>query len=208
MGTKIKICGIRDKETVKLCQDLKIDWIGFNFSEKSPRNISESQISDLITNRDASDFPKIVFLFFQNESSQITKLVDKYKPDYVQLIAGDPIDITHPWNQYRNNKTLLPAFRLQGRVGDESLLCPDLPFVILDSFKKDLGGGTGHAFPWEYVKDVKRPYLLAGGITPDNVEEAIRYLNPYGIDVASGVETDGIKNHKKIEELVRNVRGN
>jgi len=208
MGTKIKICGIREKETVNLCHDLGVDWIGLNFSEHSPRNISEAQIKNLISDRNSPHFPKIVFLFFQNTEEQITKIVREYQPDYVQLIAGDPVDITEVWETYRIQKILLPAFRLQGRVGDESLLCPDLPYVILDSYKKDLGGGTGHSFPWEYVKEVKRPYLLAGGITPENVEEAIRYLNPFGIDVASGVESDGKKDPKKIKELIKNVRGN
>jgi len=208
MGTKIKICGIRDKKTVSLCQELHIDWIGFNFSPESPRNISENEIENLISERNTPHFPKIVFLFYQNHPKEIKKLVDTYQPDFVQLIAGDPIDITESWEVYRKDKRLLPAFRLQGRVGDESLLCPDLPVVILDSFKKDLGGGTGHSFPWEYVKDVKRAFLLAGGITPDNVEEAIRYLKPYGIDVASGVESNGQKDHNKIKDLVKNVRGN
>ncbi len=207
MGIKIKICGIRDLETVDLCHALRIDFLGFNFSPNSPRNISESEIEALLVLREKEHFPKIVFLFFQNEEKQITKLVNQYNPDYVQLIAGDPIDITGVWEKYRSSKTLLPAFRLQGRVGDESLLCPDLPFVILDSYKKDLGGGTGHTFPWEYVKEVKRPYLLAGGITPDNVVDAIRYLKPFGIDVASGVETNGKKDQTKIEALVKNVRG-
>ncbi len=207
MGTKIKICGIRDIETVELCQELQVDFIGFNFSEQSPRNTNESHISSLLSARKNHNFPKIVFLFFQNQISQIEKLVETYHPDFVQLIAGDPIDITDLWDRYRSQKILLPAFRLQGKVGDESLLCPELPLVILDSYKKNLGGGTGHTFPWEFVKDVKRSYLLAGGITPDNVVDVIRYLKPYGIDVASGVETDGKKDPYKIRELVKNVRG-
>lgn len=207
MGTKIKICGVRDLDTVKLCHELRIDFLGFNFSPNSPRNINESEIEALLSLREKEHFPKIVFLFFQNEEEQIAKLVNSFHPDYVQLIAGDPIDITRVWENYRKNKTLLPAFRLQGRVGDESLLCPDLPLVILDSYKKELGGGSGHTFPWEYVKEVKRPFLLAGGITPDNVADAIRYLNPFGIDVASGVESNGKKDKNKIEALVKNVRG-
>jgi phosphoribosylanthranilate isomerase len=207
MGTKIKICGITDKATVSLCQDLYVDLIGLNFSPSSIRRVNKDQVDEILKERDTVHFPKIVFLFYQNEPSEIRELVEAYNPHYVQLIAGDTVNITHEWEKYREEGTLLPAFRLQTKVGDESLLCPELPFVILDSFKQNQGGGTGHTFPWEFAKDVKRPYLLAGGITPDNVSEAIRYLKPYGIDVASGVETGGIKDHNKIKDLIKNVRG-
>ncbi|MDZ4727313.1 MAG: phosphoribosylanthranilate isomerase [Leptospira sp.] len=207
MKTKIKICGIREKETVDVCRELSVDYLGFNFSPISPRNISPKNIEKLIVDRLSPNFPKVVFLFYGNDLSLIYSLIKEFKPDYVQLVAGDPVDITDVWLEYLNSKILLPAFRLQGKVGDESLLCPELPFVILDSYQKEMGGGTGHTFPWEYVKDVKRPYLLAGGITADNVEEAIRYLHPYGIDVASGVETNGSKDSEKIRNLVKNVHG-
>jgi len=204
--TKVKICGIKDRDTIDLCHSLNVDFIGLNFSKASPRSIHPSDVPNLFANRTAEGFPKVVFLFFQNEVLEIEEIVTKFKPDLIQLIAGDPVDITSVWDKYKGEKTLLPAFRLQGAVGDESLLCPELPLVILDSYKRELGGGTGHTFPWEYVKKVKRPYLLAGGITPDNVEEAVRYLHPFGIDVASGVETNGQKDHHKIRELIKNAR--
>ncbi|GBF50149.1 N-(5'-phosphoribosyl)anthranilate isomerase [Leptospira ryugenii] len=206
MGTKIKICGIKDVETFSLCRELSVDFVGLNFSPKSPRRIQRTEAEAILRERERTGSPKIVFLFFENEVLEIENLVKTYAPDLVQLIAGDPIDITPVWNTHLQSKTLLPAFRLQSKVGDESLLCPELPFVILDSYKKDLGGGSGHTFPWEYAKEVKRPYLLAGGINPQNVEDAIRFLKPYGIDVASGVETDGKKDASKIKELVNNVR--
>ncbi|TGN10532.1 phosphoribosylanthranilate isomerase [Leptospira ilyithenensis] len=207
MGAKIKICGIRTPEIIQVCADLKVDLIGLNFSPNSPRNIKENEIPNLIRTRHTEGFPKIVFLFYNNEIAEIRSVIEKYEPDYVQFIQGDNKLTTDIWNHYLNNKKLLPSFRISEEVKDESILCPELPFVILDSYKKGLGGGTGESFPWEYVKNVKRPYLLAGGITPENVREALDYLNPFGIDVASGVETDGKKDPEKIRQLVKNVRG-
>jgi len=207
MGAKIKICGIRTPEIIQVCTDLKVDLIGLNFSPNSPRNIKENEISNLIRNRHTEGFPKIVFLFYGNEIPEIRHIVENYKPDYVQLIQDDAKLTDDIWNHYLNSKQLLPSFRIREDIKDESVLCPELPFVILDSYKKGLGGGTGESFPWEYVKNVKRPYLLAGGITPENVREALNYLNPFGIDVASGVETDGKKDPEKIKQLVKYVRG-
>ncbi len=205
--TKIKICGIKDLPTVKVCRDLKVDYIGLNLSPNSPRSISEDLIPELLKDRNSPGFPQVVFLFYDNSPIDIQKIVLKHKPDLIQLVEGDPKPIADVWNHHSKLGNLLPSFRIQERIEDETYLLPHLPFVILDSFKKDFGGGTGHTFPWEYVENIKRPFLLAGGLTPENVQQALSQLHPFGIDVASGVETDGKKDPNKIKALVKNVRG-
>lgn len=204
--TKIKICGIKDLATLELCHELGVDFVGLNFSPKSPRGINRRVAEEILSIRHLPRFPKLVFLFFENSTEEILSLTKDFKPDLVQLIRGDHFLTKEIWESFTNQKQLLPAIRIQSPIDSDEELELKSPLVILDSFQKGLGGGSGHIFPWEYVTKVKRPYLLAGGITPNNVQLALNTLKPYGIDVASGVETDGKKDPNKIKELVQNVR--
>lgn len=204
--TKIKICGIKDFATLELCHELGVDFVGLNFSPKSPRGINRRIAEEILSIRHLPGFPKLVFLFFENSTEEILSLTKEFKPDLVQLIRGDHFLTKEIWESFTNQKQLLPAIRIQSPIDSDEELELKSPLVILDSFQKGLGGGSGHIFPWEYVTKVKRPYLLAGGITPNNVQLALNTLKPYGIDVASGVETDGKKDPNKIKELVQNVR--
>ncbi len=205
MGTEhlIKICGIQDIETLAVCQDLGVDLVGLNFSPVSPRKIDFKTAETLCNKAKSSNTsPKIVFLFYKNSENEISDLLKKLPSDFVQFIEGDLS--TDFISAIKSKVTLLPAFRIESPVFHLSY--PECPLVILDSFHRDSGGGTGKTFPWEFVKEVKRPYLLAGGIHSGNVQLALQTLHPRGIDVASGVETDGKKDPKKIRALVQNVR--
>lgn len=208
MGTKyqIKICGIKDLTTLGLCQKLGVDFVGLNFSPRSPRKIDPIMAEELLSIRHLPGFPKLVFLFFENSTEEIQKITEQFQPDLVQLIRGDQWVTKDLWDSLTKKKQLLPAIRIQSPIDSDETLEPNSELVILDSFQKGLGGGSGDTFPWEYVTNVKRPYLLAGGITPDNVKLALDTLHPFGIDVASGVETDGKKDPNKIIQLVQNVR--
>ncbi|WP_246839286.1 phosphoribosylanthranilate isomerase [Leptospira levettii] len=192
--------------TLELCRDLGVDFVGLNFSPKSPRGINRKVAEEILSIRHLPGFPKLVFLFFENSTEEILSLTKEFKPDLIQLIRGDQFLTKEIWETFTNQKQLLPAIRIQSPIDSDEELEPKSSLVILDSFQKGLGGGSGHVFPWEYVTKVKRPYLLAGGITPKNVQLALNTLKPYGIDVASGVETDGKKDPNKIKELVQNVR--
>lgn len=205
-GYKIKICGIKDLATLELCVDLQVDFVGLNFSPRSPRGITQETAETLLPLRKKTGFPKLVFLFFENSVSEIQTLSTRFQPDLVQLIRGDKFLTKELWDNLTEKKSLLPAIRIQEKVMSDEDLEPKSDLVILDSYHKDLGGGSGHSFPWEYVTSVKRPFLLAGGITPENVKTAIETVHPYGIDVASGVETNGKKDPNKIKTLVQNVR--
>lgn len=204
--TKIKICGIRDIPTFELCYELGVDYVGLNFSPRSPRKIDPKSAEKILSLRKNPGFPIIVFLFFENSLEEIQTLTKEFQPDLIQLIRGDGFLTEEIWDTLTSEKRLLPAIRIQSQVTSDEELEPKSKLVILDSFQKGLGGGSGHVFPWEYVTKVKRPFLLAGGITPSNVQLALKTLHPYGIDVASGVETDGKKDPNKIKELVNNVR--
>ncbi|MGE8721689.1 phosphoribosylanthranilate isomerase [Leptospira terpstrae] len=205
-GYKIKICGIKDLATLELCVDLQVDFVGLNFSPRSPRAINEVIAESLLQIRNKPGFPKLVFLFFENSVQEIQNLTARFQPDLIQLIRGDKFLTKDLWDHLTEKKSLLPAIRIQEKVVSDADLEPKSDLVILDSYHKDLGGGSGHSFPWEYVTSVKRPFLLAGGITPENVKTALNTVRPFGIDVASGVETDGKKDSNKIGTLVQNVR--
>jgi phosphoribosylanthranilate isomerase len=203
---KIKICGIQSVEIMDLCQELAVDFVGLNFSPRSKRQISEAQIKTLLQKRGSSNFPKVVFLFFENEEKEITHLTESYKPDRIQLIANDSYVSKNFFDDLYQKNILLPSFRIQKPITNLDLGYPNLDLMILDSFETGEGGGTGKKFPWEFVKDVDRNFLLAGGINESNVVQALTETKAIGIDVASGVETDGKKDPKKIKLLVENVR--
>lgn len=199
----IKICGIQDTETISICKDLSVDFVGFNFSPISPRRIDLKTAETLCTKvKSFNTSPRIVFLFYKNPENEISEILNRLPSDYIQFVDGDLSSAF--FSSIKTEVPLLPAFRIEAPVFE--LPYPDCPLVILDSFHKESGGGTGKTFPWEYVKEVKRPYLLAGGINPSNVQLALQTLEPRGVDVASGVETNGKKDPNKIAELVKNVR--
>ena len=105
-----------------------------------------------------------------------------------------------------DNLKLIPQIGIENEVTDSDLNYTD-DLLILDSYNKSSGGGSGSVFPWQNIKKVKRKYLLAGGLNPENVSSAIETLNPYGVDVASGVEdSPGVKNHEKIRRFIENAR--
>lgn len=91
MGTKyqIKICGIKDLTTLELCQKLGVDFVGLNFSPRSPRKIDPIMAEELLSIRHLPGFPKLVFLFFENSTEEIQKITEQFQPDLVQLIRGD-----------------------------------------------------------------------------------------------------------------------
>ncbi len=208
-STKVKICGILDVDTALFCGKQGADFIGLNFSPKSIRKISVSDaksISNEVSrfNQNKNGSLKIVNLFYGNTESDIRSICNEIKCDYIQLIAGD-----------EELKTHLPDLRIpvilsigiRKETTEDDLKNFHSGLLILDTYKKGEGGGIGETFDWEMIKDVRRKFFLAGGLNPGNVADAIKLLRPYGVDVASGVEsTKGIKDKNKIREFIQNAK--
>jgi phosphoribosylanthranilate isomerase len=203
---KIKICGIKDLATAEFCIQEGVDYLGFNFSPQSSRFISLQHADQLITKLSQNGIPKsitLVALFFKTDPKEIINIVQSGLFSLFQYVVHDTsFERTLLVDKY----PLLPQYGVQSKIMDNTIeLLDDL--IILDKFNGTNGGGTGEPFVWENISDVQRKYLLAGGLHPENVREAIDLLQPFGVDVASGVESEkGIKDIKKIKRFIKNVR--
>ncbi|MCC5814919.1 MAG: ethanolamine ammonia-lyase subunit EutC [Leptospira sp.] len=208
---KIKLCGLRDPEIAVFSVAESADYLGINLSPVSKRKVSPEQavlLADTIrkANDTYSKDTKIVLLFFKNDVSEALALTEKIQPDLVQLIYDDPI-MKDSWDLFQENFSLLPAYSASQELQDSSLPFPEEEIPIIDTPSSDKGGGTGESFPWGRIKGLKRKYLLAGGLNPENVERGVSELNPWGLDVASGIEdSTGNQSREKIREFIRNAK--
>ena len=197
--TKIKLCGLRRECDITYVNELMPDYIGFIFAEKSKRFVSVKEAEKLEKKLDERIIP--VGVFVDAPMDFIASIVDREIIRAVQLHGKED-------NQYiqelrkKVDCTLIKAFRIESeadvKAAEESLA----DYVLLDS-----GGGTGETFDWSLINNIKRDYFLAGGLTPENVTEAIKTLHPFGVDASSSLETEGYKDKEKMEMFCRNVTG-
>lgn len=196
--TKIKFCGLTRTGDIEAANELKPDYIGFVFWSKSKRAVTAGEAKTLKEKLDPSI--KAVGVFVDEEIEVVKSLLNDDIIDIAQLHGSE--DGTYI-NDLKTStgKPVIKAFKIRseddGRQAEES----PADMVLLDS-----GMGTGKTFNWEIIKGVKRPFFLAGGLAPDNAAEAIRELHPYALDVSSGIETEGIKDIKKMTDFYEAVR--
>ena len=200
----MKICGILDVETALFCAEEGADFIGLNFSPKSIRKIdvaTANKIQNALQRKNLKI--QLVNLFYQNSQEEIRNILQGTNPDFVQVIAGDL--------EYSSlsfvKQPIIPAMRIAKPTTDADLDAYRADLYILDSFSKDMGGGTGHTFHWENIATISKRYLLAGGLNPKNVHEALAGTKAIGVDVASGVESHpGKKDLNLIRSFIQNAR--
>ena len=195
---KVKICGITNKEDALYAAGCGADALGFIFYEKSPRYIEPDNAKTIITtlppfvttvgvfvNKDFNDIRDITLL----TGVTVVQLHGDESPSYCNLVEGK----------------LIKAIRVKNDSSIEGLKKYDVDAFLLDSFDKNSFGGSGLTFDWKLAEKAKQygKIILAGGLTPDNVEEAVKKVVPYGVDVNSGVEQKpGIKNKNKVKEFI------
>lgn len=203
--TKIKICGIKNIEIAKICKEEGADYIGLNFVSSSPRKIELSNAQEIVEYyRSEKNSPEIVLLFYQNSFEEIESITSILDHDLIQWVWGDPSSVS---KEKLLGKRQICSYRVQAPINDQDLKDIVTEFLILDSYSKDIGGGTGETFNWEFISKIKRKFLLAGGLDPYNVVNAIEIVKPFGVDVASGVESSpGIKDLQKVIQFIRNVK--
>lgn len=183
----VKICGIRRKEDIDYVNILKPDFIGFIFAEGFKRTIDYDVAIELIKKLDKGILRVGVYL--NQDIDYIKEAYDKGIIDYIQL-HGDESDL-----YIKELKEVVPLPIIN--VYRDSIYAD---YVLYDSKNP----GSGNTFDWNEIKKGK-PFFLAGGLNIDNVLEA-KKLNPFCIDTSSGVETDGVKDFKKMEEFIKRVR--
>jgi len=209
---KIKICGVKDIKISKLLLDLNIDYIGLNFIKKSSRFITIEKarsITDEITQYQKTINSKIntVGLFQNHEVEYVNSIIKCLNLDYVQLCGSEDYNYAK-----KINSQIIKMIYIKNDEKEEvikSQIQSSLQyanFIILDTFSISSKGGTGKSFNWEKFKNLfNEKIFIAGGLNPDNINIVNKKYSPWGVDVATGVEINKIKDVSKIKVFVENL---
>ena len=198
MMTKIKFCGLTRPCDIEAANEIKPDYIGFVFAPKSKRRVSYKQAVDLKNLLDKDI--KAVGVFLNEDIDQVISLLNLGIIDAAQLHGDESVEyITRI--QKETGKPVIKAFQTHS---EQDVTCAEK--TIADYIILDAGTGEGKTFDWALVENFKKPYFLAGGLNPGNVIDAMRKLNPYALDVSTGIETDSFKDKKKMAEFAEAVR--
>ena len=202
MSVKIKICGLTRPQDIQYVNEALPDYIGFVFA-KSKRQVT-SEIAEQLRNRlDSSITP--VGVFVNEDIDKITTLCKKGIIDIIQLHGDESADYIEALRQKINNP-IIKAVRVRDSESVKAACSLPCDYLLLDTYSGNDYGGTGKAFDWRLISDTARPFFLAGGISAENAETAIKNIRPYCLDVSSGVETDCFKDRNKILNIVNLVR--
>lgn len=196
--TKIKLCGLTRKCDIEWANELKPEYVGFVFCQKSIRNVSFDKAKELSKNLDDSITP--VGVFVNEKIENIEYLVKNGIICMVQLHGNEDNDYIKLLKS-KISCPIIQAFciKTETDVQKAERSCAD--YILLDS-----GGGTGQSFKHKLVNAIKREFFLAGGLDSKNVQEAITNCQPYAVDASSSLETDGVKDRTKMTNFVRAVR--
>ena len=196
--TKIKRCGLSRKEDIECANELKPDYIGFVFYKPSKRYVDRDKALNLKSILDPTI--KTVGVFVDEDIDFVASLLKDEIIDIAQLHGNEDEQYIKDLKQI-SGKPVIKAIRISS--ADDIITANDSPadYILLDS-----GMGGGKVFDWGLLKDIKRDYFLAGGLTLDNVSNALETLKPYALDVSSGIETEGIKDTEKMIKFVKIVR--
>ena len=214
---QVKICGLRTPEHMRAAIDAGADMLGLMFYEPSPRYIEPHQARALlesIENDSVGDdlsrppaqsiAPDIVGVFVNKDAAYINEVAQQVGLHIVQLHGGEPPEFCHSIT-----RPVVKALRLQDMTDIGKVRAyREVAWRILLDTPAHSWGGSGITHDWTLAHTVAQetPVLLAGGLTPENVAEAIRQVHPWGVDVSSGVETNGLKDTSKIRAFIKNVR--
>lgn len=204
--TRIKICGITTPADAELLAELGVEAVGLNFYPKSPRYTTPAQARELV--RHLGPFVAPVGVFVSDGWQHVHSVASEVGLRAVQTYTDSPP--LAPITPFAH----IPAFRVKSATDldhiTQFVVACKPSAVLIDSFVVGEMGGTGHRAPWELLVGCNPgvPLILAGGLTPDNVADAIRLVRPWGVDVASGVESSaGVKDAAKVRAFVAAVRG-
>jgi phosphoribosylanthranilate isomerase len=202
MRTRVKICGITRAEDARTAVDQGADAIGLVFYPPSPRSVTPERAAEIV--QTLPPFVTVVGLFVNEDPNRIESILSRVPLDLLQF-HGDE----HPAECSRYERPFLKAVRMREDIDLRALAesYADARALLLDSYRKGVPGGTGESFEWDRIPpELAGTIVLAGGLDPDNIEQAIRKVRPYAVDVSGGVERDkGIKDADKIAAFMRGV---
>jgi len=196
--TGIKFCGLRREEDILTANELRPDYIGFVFAEKSRRAVTRETAARLRALL-REDIPAVgVFVDAQPET--VAFLLEEGIINLAQLHGREDAEYIARLRDL-SDKPVIQAFRIRSSGDVKRAEKSSADYVLLDA-----GAGDGKTFEWELAESVARPCFLAGGLTPENAGEAVERLHPFALDVSSGIETDGVKDPEKMRAFMRAVR--
>ncbi len=196
--TKIKLCGLSCRYDIEAANELKPEYIGFVFAPKSKRYVSKTTAAEL--KHLLSPDIQAVGVFVNETPDVIADYLNHGIIDLAQLHGSEDEEYIRELRRH-TSKPIIKAYRINAKQDIDAANRSTADFVLLDS-----GGGTGEVFDWEFIHGMRRFYFLAGGLGIGNVERAMEMFSPYAVDVSSGVETDGVKDKKKMAEFISVVR--
>ena len=221
---KVKMCGISKIETIPAVIEANPDYMGLVFAP-SKRQVTVDQAKTLVEelhkqyanryNRDAEQYSnqtlihqesiKTVGVFVNETVESLLKIAKEVKLDVIQL-HGDEDESFIQTLKEQSNVEVWKAVQVRSAADAEAWIDSSADMLLFDAYHKDERGGTGEVFDWSSLDEFERPFMLAGGINSTNVARAIRTVRPYGIDISSGIETEGVKDDEKIKAFTNIVR--
>ena len=224
---KVKMCGISNVETIPAIVDAKPDYMGLVFAPSKRQvtveqaktlveelykqnvvgNNSEVEQTEPVTSLDtaSSETIKTVGVFVNETVENLLKIAEEVKLDVIQL-HGDEDESFIQILKEQSNVEVWKAVQVRSAADAEKWIDSSADMLLFDAYHKDERGGTGEVFDWSSLDEFDRPFMLAGGIDSTNVARAIRTVRPYGIDISSGIETEGVKDNEKIKAFTNIVR--
>ena len=207
--TRIKICGLKRIEDIEAVNELCPDYVGFVFADFSHRYVDKETAVRLKGRLDPRI--KAVGVFVNEDYNYVAELLNEGVIDIAQL-HGDEDEVyieklrgltsdNEDEAKSADSEKIIKAFNMS-KIGNVS----EIDNSSADMVLVDSGTGSGKTFDWKRLREIKRPYILAGGLGTSNIAEAISVLHPYGVDVSSGVETDKLKDVNKMRSFVEIVR--
>ena len=208
---KVKMCGISKVETIPAVVEAKPDYMGLVFAP-SKRQVTVEQAEILVEelhkqciNHYDTKVVKTVGVFVNETLDNLVRIADTANLDAVQL-HGDEDEAFIQSLKERTNVEVWKAIQIRTAADTEKWIDSSVDMLLFDAYHKDERGGTGEVFDWSSLDAFERPFMLAGGIDSTNVARAIRTVRPYGIDISSGIETNGVKDDKKITAFTKIVK--
>jgi phosphoribosylanthranilate isomerase len=200
---RVKICGITNLEDALKAVEYGADALGFVFFRKSPRQVTAEAVREITSK--LPPYVTTVGVFVDEDPKTVEQVMRQARLDAAQLHGEEPPEAC------RLSRPVIKAIRVCDAADIDKIEGYDVSGFLLDTYLPDMPGGTGRKFNWEHaasaVKRFGRPIILAGGLTDENVEEAIKQVQPYGVDVSSSVEREkGRKDHEKLRLFIQRAK--
>ena len=199
---RVKICGLTRELDVQSAVAAGADALGFVLYEPSPRYVSALRAGQLLAETPA--FVTTVGLFVDAEAEFVNASLELAPFDLLQFHGDESPEYCRSFA-----RPYMKAIRVRSEQDIQQAIkdYPDAAALLLDAYVENLPGGTGQAFDWRLIPEMDMPWVLAGGLTPENVANAVNQVKPYAVDISGGVEqAKGIKDREKIQKFISEIR--